>query len=596
MTAVRRDEQLALPLRVGGTYVFATNYSVGALLGRGMLMASAASESSGAPIMDLPRHRLWTHRQGVPRNWIEAACSGVRNSIPMVLSSSRDVPRRIGGLEYLLIEDVASIVFRDAAERDRVVRAPFKDYDIASLGIATSVDASVFDVPDAELPPETYAVDAAVCRRLRLYDCSAGALCAYMAAFDGSQTSISSLFTDSPGPGRLVMLVVNNDTRVATEQGGFEELLMEATGEVLVDYPPEEGWPTLEILDAIASRIEARLEAENTAHDALRRWRDRALAILNDRGSPPTFADGERSLGPRALMLLLLRHGDVDAIANVGPDESRTTIAVGPQVRQLAMALAGFRAGLRRLPTSIKYRPAPERPRLWLEFLARQMSRWFDGGTRALAPNLNYEVTGPLEGEWTLGDDRASFDFVRTDFDPVLMAVGGAARDHGLLLEGDHERLVFELSGHRVYADVVRDRSLPELAQQGVVTLSCRLRPPRKRRSTSALRARNLPETADDLLELLIANARPGQRFRFGVDAATASPIVVEDVRIEMVSDHSIITIAERLVAEVQARSSSGERQDALARGPEAERRADDGTQADEGIVAATPSTNGPTS
>jgi hypothetical protein len=508
------------------TLVFSSNFTMGPLFSRGVLLAAAAGEPTEIAFFDRACDKLPHGAAQLPARWISEASTSVRNFVPVAIELRAGVPVRHDPLsfEHVLLEDVQGLVFRDERERDRVLNATFGDYSLKNLDVDTRVQPEAFIGPDETVGPAKAEIDGDP-KRLRIADAVAGMYFSYFARCGGYQRVVDIEASD--GVGTRLRKVIAGLERSGETFATLDELLSVAAGRVLIRYPVRLGWPAREVLDSLKSEgttlLASAAASDERLSGELARWHERAAAVLEEKGPEPQLRD-DQHLCARALMLLLLRGGDPDELKG---NPGAGALVIGKEVALLALALAGLRSGLRALPSELKIDHGRGLTRAWLEFGSRQFVNWL-AGTSLLRFGLQieYRRVGTLQGEWQFKDANDVLMSRAAEFDADLVRIHSIGRSLGFEFE---ETKVGELSTRAGKSQrIVRLAVIGDSSEARIVRFCTPLQdPPKKRPAKVTARGLGLP--GDDLLEMLLTNADPGVNCRIGIDRAWGVPMVLAD-------------------------------------------------------------------
>ena len=508
------------------TLVFSSNFTMGPLFSRGVLLAPGAGESTEVAFFDSAGDRLLHRATQIPASWVADASMSVRNLVPLAIELHRGVSVRRAPLsvEYVLLEDVEALVFRDERERDRVLSATFGDFSLKALSIEARIDADAFVAPAETLSPVVSKPDDA--HRLRLADAAAGLYFAYFARCGGQEQVVAPRATSAGARGRL-RKVFEGLEDANEPYTTLDDLLSSIAGRVLVRYPTRMGWPSREVLESLKSEAASALVSAGDNAERLRgelaRWHERAVAVLEEKGPEPQLAD-DPHLCARALMLLLLRGGDPDELKG---NPGAGALVIGKEVALLALALAGLRSGLRALPSELKVDPAKGLTRSWLEFGARCFVNWFAGRPLSrLDLQIEYRRAGTLQGEWLFKDGGNLLMSRVAEFDADLVRVHSIGRSLGFEFdEADGEALSTRTgeSQRAVKLSIIGDGGDSRIVR------FCTLLQEVPKKKPAKVTARGVGLSADDLLEMLLTNADRTVNCRIGIDRESGVPTVLAD-------------------------------------------------------------------
>ncbi len=508
----------------GNELVLSSNFTMGPLFSRGVLLAPAAGEPTEVAFFDQVRDRLPHGVAHLPAKWVAEANASVRNFVPVAIELRQGVSVRRAPLsvEHVLLEDVQGLVFRDERERDRVLSATFGDYSLRALGVETSVRAEVFSGAEEPVAPTRTEVEGDA-HRLRIADAAAGMYFAYFARCGGYQRLIELAAPD--GVGSRLKKVLGGLENSAEPFGTLDELLSTVAGRVLIRYPTRLGWPSREVLDAIKAEADARLEvdSDDRLRGDLARWHERALAVLEAKGPEPQLSD-DQHLCARALMLLLLRQGDPDELKG---NPGAGALVIGKEVALLALSLAGLRSGLRALPHELKVDSSKGLTRSWLEFGSRRFVSWLAGTSLLqLGVQVDYRRVATLQGEWQIKDNDVVLMSRAAEFDADLVRLHSMGRSLGFEFDESENGELSTRAG--ISQRAVKLMVMGDTGESRTVRFSTRLAPVPKK-APARVSARGLGLSADELLEMLLTNTDRQVHCRLGIDRASATPIVLAD-------------------------------------------------------------------
>jgi hypothetical protein len=417
--------------RTTAWFCLSSNWSIGSLLSRGILLPSAWGEPSGVPYLDeIPDLRI--NQKGLPGEWCSGLRSSRRNAHPIAvrLAGRATAKKRKEWQAAITLDDVDALVFPSEKEKIAFTSQRFADYDLELLGIELQVDASVFGEPQglyaeqseadrAEVEAqEQYAQEGAAPASLRSEDSSAAIAALLLIEAPGRAPwlkAFETIWTNRErcnGEPSKWLSAISKGVR-PTEDGALkidsldEALLISAARVLHANYPIASGWPASDVLEEIVG--ETRRICPGAILDQndqlFRTWEERCRSIIKAQ-SPPTPLLDDKHVVLRSLLFLFLR-GEIESIlASENQGAGNSGIRVGSDVRTLAGCLAAARTGLRNCPSTLKAGVGVPVPSQWLRVLGRRIAerlglRSHRGSASALRSlPIEYRSIKPLQGEW----------------------------------------------------------------------------------------------------------------------------------------------------------------------------------------------------
>lgn len=370
--------------QAGRHLIVTSNYTLPALLARGLLLAPSGGESSEVSFLDGWGWSLPRVLDRVPHDWAKSIEHAARNAFTIALELSDgercdDSAIQIGGdrLHFVHLDCIAKILFRSEEERNRFLSWEFENVPTEGLMGLCHVDASAFASGQARergngTVNEAKTIDVGRAKSdghaggspafetiLRRADVAAAAVTSLLAAgleHKDWMAALAEIHSENAiGPVHPLRIILSSALGGCAERSAdLDAVLLAAAVEILVHYPLAHGWPSVEILKEITRLAASRIDgaSDSTARRELDDWARRCGAILEASGRLPPLTD-EGSIVRRAILLLLLR-GDPGTLLASKPDDVDSELRIGPKVRILALVLASLRAGLRALPRELK--------------------------------------------------------------------------------------------------------------------------------------------------------------------------------------------------------------------------------------------------
>ena len=348
------EEDLALD----GSIFLADDFSIGALLARGCLIAPILGEQTESPFFDVVHpHLLPRGSSSIPTNWVDAVTEHGRPIAVLCSGAPIEASR------CLILEEVEALCFRTEKHRKWVKARPraLSEWTFEGTNVRLSTDANLFCAPNAVVPPA--AESTPPLQPLRVAD-AVGAVRAVLLVhapprkhwIHGCLRALDlNHGTDERGARWIASLLAGLHGE-SSRQVSIGEAVIACTAQIITErYALGEGWPASEILSRVVEGIGDWLPSDFGRPDraVLDRWIAQASDILAGRAEPSPLLD-EGNIPLRAVLFLLLRADLDDILDHPVGEHSKAALRVGADVRMLAGCLAASRYGLRDIPVESK--------------------------------------------------------------------------------------------------------------------------------------------------------------------------------------------------------------------------------------------------
>ena len=139
-------------------FLLSSNHTIWPLFSRGCLLPSAF-ERTDIPLFDNSLFKLFLFDDKIPSNWCENLISSRRNSYPIALLVDYDEKNNFVSsfwesinFDFVSLDDVDGIYFRNERERDQFRSRSFDDLDLDETKIDYIVNEKIFEGKDERIP------------------------------------------------------------------------------------------------------------------------------------------------------------------------------------------------------------------------------------------------------------------------------------------------------------------------------------------------------------------------------------------------------------------------------------------------------------
>lgn len=546
----------------GDVLMLSSNFTLPPLFARGCLLPPVLGEPADHPFFDARQENfVWARRQ-LPKAWCSEVEQGARNAFPIALrikwpQGIRELVVAATGrrLPFVLLSDVAALVFRTDQEKKRFVELSFEDFEPAAFGLRIEVDYDVFaggDAPFVEAIAPQAEDDGGIAlgqAALRRADAAAAVVAVLARSAPATWTWMAELSKCLSGePLGLEFNVETSPLRLCinrpeqwAKSTNVEERLWGAASHAVLSFPLSTGWPASDVLESIYQLAKSDIN-DGELWRKLDAWRVRSQSVLDASVDVPDLEDKPSANVRRALLLLLLR-GDVEGVLATEPGSDAGELRVGPAVHLMALSLAAARTGLRALPCHLKYCEERKHTSAWMNelgsLIVRKIAAFLHADVElpSQSATLVYESFGALDGFWVMKCGRDRVLVRKAYIDPRLQRIAAISRQLGYKMvetaNGQLQVAVPHDTGERLVAITL----LPTLQSPcDVVRFTCEVALG-SGKSGKKRPVRQLSLGKSSLLALLKANAENSMSCRFAIDPITGTVSAIADQQLSTMDE-----------------------------------------------------------